>query len=162
LLSIGFKAENITFVPISAFQGINLIDKVSNPLELTSWYKQATLLELLDNFKCPRRGVSKPLRVCVYDFYKAMEGNLMGDCVQCKVESGIIKEKDEVILMPFNIPVGIKAIEIFKKRVNYAFPGTICELVINLPTSFDPSYIKAGNVMCDPKYPVHQVKEFRS
>ena len=86
----------------------------------------------------------------------------MGDCVQCKVESGIIKERDEVILMPFNISVGIKAIEIFKKRVNYAFPGTICELVINLPTSFDPSYIKAGNVMCDPKYPVHQVKEFRS
>ena len=64
----------------------------------------------------------------MYDYYKAMEGNLMGDCVQAKVESGIIKEKDEVLLMPFNLFVTVKAIEISKRKVRYALPGALCEL----------------------------------
>lgn len=84
-----------------------------------------------------------------------MEGNLMGDCLQVKVESGIIKEKDEVLLMPYSVPVTVKAIEMFKKKARYAGPGTLCEIAINLPLSFDPSYIKAGNVLCDPRFPVH-------
>lgn len=57
------------------------------------------------------------MRVCVYDYFKAMEGNLMGDCISAKVESGIIKEKDELLLMPLNIMVTIKAIESSKKRI---------------------------------------------
>lgn len=84
-----------------------------------------------------------------------MEGNLMGDCISAKVESGIIKEKDEVLLMPLNIMVTIKAIESSKKRIKYAIPGTLCDIAINLPSSFDPNYIKSGNVLCDPKYPIY-------
>ncbi len=102
------------------------------------------------------------MRVCLYDYYKAMEGNLMGDCVQAKVESGVVKEKDELLLMPFNISVTVKSIEISKRKVKYALPGTLCEISLHIPASFDPSYIKSGNVLCDPKYPIHQVKEFRA
>jgi translation elongation factor EF-1alpha len=75
--------------------------------------------------------------------------------VYAKVESGIIKEKDEVILMPHNVIASIKGIEISKKRVKYAFPGSLCEIALHMPTSFDPTYIKSGNVLCDPKYPIH-------
>jgi hypothetical protein len=42
------------------------------------------------------------MRVCVYDYFKSNEGNLIGDCIQAKVESGIIKEKDALVLMPLN------------------------------------------------------------
>jgi selenocysteine-specific translation elongation factor len=37
---------------------------------------------------------------------------LIGDCVQVKVEAGIISEKDELLLMPQNVLVGIKGIEV--------------------------------------------------
>lgn len=84
-----------------------------------------------------------------------MEGNLMGDCIQAKVESGIIKEKDELLLMPFNLPVTIKNIEISKKKVKHAHPGSLCEINISIPSNFDPSYLKSGNVLCDPKFPIH-------
>ena len=82
-------------------------------------------------------------------------GNVIGDCVQAKVESGILKEKDELLLMPFNILVGIKALEIVKKKALAAHPGALCEISLHLPSSFDPNYIKSGNVLCDPRYPIH-------
>jgi len=41
----------------------------------------------------------------LYDYYKGTEGNLVGDCVSARVESGIIKEKDHLLLQPFNIMV---------------------------------------------------------
>jgi len=66
------------------------------------WYKGPTLIENLDNFKLPKRGINKPLRICVYDYYKQTEGNLIGDCIQAKVESGIVKDKDQLLLMPLN------------------------------------------------------------
>jgi elongation factor 1 alpha-like protein len=81
LISIGFRGENISFVPISAFHGINLVEKDSIPPQLGSWYHGNSLIQQLDSFKVPKRSVFKPLRVCVYDYYKAMEGNLMGDCI---------------------------------------------------------------------------------
>jgi translation elongation factor EF-1alpha len=46
----------------------------------------------------PSRAIHKPLRICVYDYYTSTSGNLMGDCLSVKVESGIVKEKDELLL----------------------------------------------------------------
>jgi translation elongation factor EF-1alpha len=57
--------------------------------------------------------------------------------------------------------VTLKAIEASNKLIKYAGPGTLCDIALHLPTSFDPNYLKSGNVICDPKYPIHQIKEFR-
>ena len=38
----------------------------------------------------------------------------------------------------------------------------MCEIALHLPTHFDPSYIKPGNVLCDRTYPINQVTEFRA
>lgn len=101
LKQIGFKAENIHFVPISGLIGINLLIKPTVP-ELVEWYTGPTLVELLDSFKLPHRNINKPTRICVYDYYKASSGSLIGDCVSAKIESGIAKENDKLLLQPFN------------------------------------------------------------
>jgi len=46
LKSIGFKEENIGFVPISGLQGINLSEKPTQAQaeNLVSWYKGNTLI----------------------------------------------------------------------------------------------------------------------
>lgn len=157
LKSIGFKEESISFVPISGLEGINLSEKPSGAKApaLAEWYQGPTLIETLDNFKLPKRSSNKPLRVCVYDYFKQTEGNLVGDCIAAKVESGIIKERDQLVLMPLNHIVQVKGIEMSKKRVNAAYPGDLCEISLNLPPAVDPNYIKSGNVLCDPKYPIH-------
>lgn len=58
----------------------------------------------------------KPTRLCIYDYYINNTGNLIGDCISGKLESGIIKEKDELILMPLNVNVTVKAIEVSKVK----------------------------------------------
>jgi translation elongation factor EF-1alpha len=74
-------------------------------------------VQALDNMKAPKRSSNKPLRVCVYDYYKQTEGSLLGDCIQVKVESGIVKERDVLQLMPLNHPVTVKSIEMAKKGI---------------------------------------------
>ena len=49
----------VNFVPISGFQGDNMIEKSDN----MSWYKGFTLLEALDNIDPPKRPSDKPLRL---------------------------------------------------------------------------------------------------
>lgn len=83
---------------------------------MSKWYEGPCLVEMLDTFSLPQRNIQKPLRVCIYDYYKASIGTLIGDCVSVKIESGILKERDEVVLMPHNIIVGVKAIESQKEK----------------------------------------------
>ena len=40
LKSIGFKHQNISFVPISGLQGLNLESRDSQPEELKAWYNE--------------------------------------------------------------------------------------------------------------------------
>ena len=49
----------VNFVPISGFQGDNMIDKSEN----MTWYKGVTLLEALDAIDPPKRPSDKPLRL---------------------------------------------------------------------------------------------------
>ena len=48
LLTIGYKKENIQFVPISGLQGENLTEK-SKITNLTSWYTGPCLADLICN-----------------------------------------------------------------------------------------------------------------
>lgn len=103
------------------------------------------MTSILDSLKVPKRNIHKPLRISIYDYFKATEGNLIGDCISVKVESGIIKEKDHLVLMPLNIAVSVKAIQSADKDiVKIVGPGALCDISINLPNTFDPSYIKSG------------------
>jgi hypothetical protein len=57
--------------------------------------------------------------------------------------------------MPFAALVTIKGIEIQKKKAAALHPGALCEISLHLPSGFDPNYIKSGNVLCDPRYPIN-------
>jgi elongation factor 1 alpha-like protein len=162
LISIGYKASNVHFVPISGLQGANLLESPADYPDLQSWYQGRTLLDELDSIQLGQRPVNKPIRVCVYEYYKSTVGNLIGDCLQVKVEAGIIRERDQILLMPFEVKCTVKTIEIKKQKVTFANPGTLCELAINLPNSFDPNFLKKGNVLCDIDYPINQVYQIRA
>ena len=111
LVNIGFKAADVYFVPISAINDENVTRRAANPL-LTSWLDQESpcLLEILDGLKLPNRTFTRPLRVTVSDYMQKTSGPLIGDCVAAKVETGVIIEKKELLLMPQNVLVGIKGL----------------------------------------------------
>ncbi|KAL0388122.1 UNVERIFIED_CONTAM: Elongation factor 1-alpha [Sesamum radiatum] len=61
LKKVGYNPEKIPFVPISGFEGDNMIERSTN----LDWYKGPTLLEALDMIQEPKRPSDKP---CVSHF----------------------------------------------------------------------------------------------
>jgi len=59
LKKTGYKTDTVKFIPISGFNGDNMIEKSVN----MKWYTGPTLLEALDEIIAPKRPVDKPLRL---------------------------------------------------------------------------------------------------
>ena len=59
LIPVPAVISQVNFVPISGFQGDNMIEKSDN----MGWYKGPTLLEALDLVEPPKRPSDKPLRL---------------------------------------------------------------------------------------------------
>ena len=57
LTTIGFKLENITFVPISAWKGDNIVKKSEN----LKWFNLPYIIGALDNIKAPAPPIDKAL-----------------------------------------------------------------------------------------------------
>ena len=110
LLSIGFLAENIIYVPISAFYGINI--ESSNKREFISnevKYKK-TLIEVLEGLELPARPVNKPLRINITNFYESPIGKLKGHCISGKIEAGVIKKDEKYVILPQDCQCIVKEI----------------------------------------------------
>lgn len=91
----------MTFIPISGLTGENLCER-STDERLLSWYgaDSPCLIEVLDTLKLPPRIYAKPTRAAISEYCPKTQGPLIGDCISAKIEAGIIKEKDELVLMP--------------------------------------------------------------
>merc|ERR1712174_48309 len=66
LKKIGYKPMKIPFVPISGWEGDNMLEKSTN----MPWYKGPCLLDALDNVNPPKRPTDKALRLPLQDVYK--------------------------------------------------------------------------------------------
>src|SRR5574337_1124613 len=76
--------KKIPFVPISGFEGDNMIERSTN----LDWYKGPTLLEALDLISEPKRPSDKPLRLPLQDVYKI--GGI-GTVPVVTLETGVLK-----------------------------------------------------------------------
>ncbi|KAL0376936.1 UNVERIFIED_CONTAM: Elongation factor 1-alpha [Sesamum calycinum] len=84
LKKVGYNPDKIPFVPISGFEGDNMIERSTN----LDWYKGPTLLEALDMIQEPKRPSDKPLRLPLQDVYKI--GGI-GTVPVGRVETGVLK-----------------------------------------------------------------------
>lgn len=116
LKTVGFDVSKIKFIPISAWTGENL-DKHG---ENMAWYKGSTLLEALDGFEVPTKPIDKPLRLPVQDVY-TITG--VGTVPVGRVETGIIREGDNVVFMPPNVKGEVKSLETHHVKMPQAVPG---------------------------------------
>lgn len=116
LKMVGFKVEKIPFVPTSGWTGDNLVKKS----EKMAWYKGPTLIDALDMFEVPPKSMNKPLRVPVQDIY-TITG--VGTVPVGRVETGVLKEGDQVIFMPSNKKGEVKSLEMHHTRIPKAEPG---------------------------------------
>jgi len=113
---IGYNPEKIPFVPISGWNGDNMLEKSAN----LPWYKGPTLLEALDAVQEPKRPSDKPLRVPLQDVYKI--GGI-GTVPVGRVETGILKPGMIVTFAPADLSTEVKSVEMHHVAMLEALPG---------------------------------------
>jgi elongation factor 1-alpha len=116
LKMVGYKPDEINFIPTSAFKGDNLAKLSEN----TKWYTGPTLLAALDLLKIPEKPVTLPLRIPVQDSY-TISG--IGTVPVGRVETGKMKPGDKIIFMPAKAVGEVKSIEMHHQEVKEAVPG---------------------------------------
>jgi elongation factor 1-alpha len=100
---VGYNPKTVAFVPISGFNGDNMIDNSPNCPWYKGWEKETkagkssgkTLLEAIDAIDPPSRPTDKPLRLPLQDVYKI--GGI-GTVPVGRVETGVIKVRDIALL----------------------------------------------------------------
>jgi elongation factor 1-alpha len=116
LKMVGYKPDEMNFIPTSAFKGDNLAKLSEN----TKWYTGPTLLASLDMLKVPEKPVTLPLRIPVQDSY-TISG--IGTVPVGRVETGKMKPGDKIIFMPAKAVGEVKSIEMHHQEVKEAVPG---------------------------------------
>jgi len=115
LKSIGYRGE-VQFIPISAWKGDNVAKKSEN----MAWYKGDTLVATADNFKAPEPPTDKPLRLPIQDVYN-IKG--VGTVPVGRVETGIMKPGDKIIVEPSGASGEVKTVEMHHEQLSEARPG---------------------------------------
>merc|ERR1712046_504999 len=150
LKQVGYKIENVPFIPISGWVGDNMLDKSDN----MPWYKGPCLLEQLDKIKPPKRPILKPLRLPLQDVYK-ISG--IGTVPVGRVETGVIKPAMVVVFGPMGQSTEVKSVEMHHEQVAEAIPGDNVGFNVKNLSVTD---IKRGYVASDSKNDPAQDTEF--
>ncbi|TSA57484.1 MAG: GTP-binding protein [Sediminibacterium sp.] len=126
--------KDITYIPISALNGDNIVDKSTH----LNWYQGSSLLDILEQVaihddinlteaRFPVQYVIRPQTEALHD-YRGYAG---------KIVSGIYKKGAAVTIQPSGITTSITAIEVSGKEVDEAFAPQ--SAVIHLADNVDVS-----------------------
>jgi elongation factor 1-alpha len=149
---VGYNVSKISFIPVSGWKGDNLIKKSEN----MPWYKGPTLGESLDLFEPPEKPLGKPLRIPIQDVY-SITG--VGTVPVGRVETGVLKANQKVIVMPSGVTGEVKSIETHHTQMESAESGD--NIGFNL-RGVDKKSIKRGDVIGPVDNPPNAAKEFEA
>jgi len=165
LVKVGWKDDfvknSVPIIPISGWEGDNLITKSDN----MTWWEGVdvkdtsgekvhvhTVKDALNDFcGLPERKTDAALRVPISGIYK-IKGT--GDVLTGRVEQGILKPGDEVVFLPTHTPTlpcqgKVFSVEMHHKRIEGAQPGDNVGINIkgleknNLPRTGDVMIVKS-------------------
>lgn len=151
LKSCGYVIKReVKFIPVSALSGANIKDEVDS--SVCPWWKKChtagdnnttvpTLMGLLDSLEIKGRDAEAPLRIPVLDRYTDRGTIAMG-----KVESGVLRPGQKVMLMPTRNKFKIDTIWVNEEPVKSARPGE--NVLIKIGGGCGTEDILRGFVIC--------------
>ncbi len=114
---MGYKPEDVPFIPTSGLKGDNLVEKSPN----MPWYDGPTLKEALDKYiKPPPVPIDKPLRIPIG---KVLKITGVGTVATGRVATGVLKPGDKIIINPPQIRTVAQSIEMHHTKLDQAIPG---------------------------------------
>jgi bifunctional enzyme CysN/CysC len=133
---LGFK--DVTFFPISALKGDNVVDRS----EHTPWHEGGTVLEYLEtvpiasdrnlaDFRFPVQNVLRP-----HLDYRGFAG---------QIASGLVSKGDEILALPSGKRSKVEGIDVFEGELDTA--GTPLSVTLRLEDEID---ISRGDLLCHP------------
>jgi len=138
LRQIGWKAGDLTWLPMSGLTGANIRDRV--PLETCPWYEGEPLLDILEHLKDPDRLHESPVVLPIFERYKEM-----GTVVVGKLEAGVIHPNDKLVLMPNSTEVIVDDVQLEGSEAAVAEPGDNVRLRIK---GVEEEDVRPGFVLC--------------
>jgi len=163
--TIGYNPENVPFVPISGWNGDNMLEPSDNMKWFKGWtkkikdkeYSGVTLYEALDDIEPPKRPTDKPLRLPLQDVYKI--GGI-GTVPVGRVETGVLKPGMVVTFAPVNLTTEVKSVEMHHTALEEAQPGDNVGFNVKNISVKD---VRRGNVCGDSKNdPPKETEEFKA
>ncbi|MBI5390101.1 translation elongation factor EF-1 subunit alpha [Candidatus Woesearchaeota archaeon] len=120
LKSVGYKPDEVQFVPVASLHGENIVEKTTK----MTWYTGPSLVQAIDNLKVPEKPTNLPLRVPIQDVYNITG---IGVVPVGRVETGVMKVGDKVMIVPGRegkgVPGEVKTIEMHHEMLQKAEPG---------------------------------------
>merc|ERR1712125_235942 len=161
---VGYNPKHVPFVPISGFNGDNMIEASTNCPWYKGWEKETkakvtgkTLLEAIDAIDPPSRPSDKPLRLHLQDVYKI--GGI-GTVPVGRVETGTIKAGMVVTFAPAGVTTEVKSVEMHHEQLSEGLPGDNVGFNVK---NVSVKEIRRGNVAGETaRDPPCQVDEFHA
>ena len=150
LKSLGYNVDAIPFIPVSAWTGENLIERSPN----MPWYNGPTLVEAFDSLKLPPKPVDKPLRLPIQSVLSIPGA---GTVITGRVETGVLKPGDRVVIMPAGIVADVKSIQMHYQDLQQAEPGDNVGVALR---GVEKSQLKRGDVVGHLDNPPTVAEEF--
>lgn len=150
---VGFNPKTVPFVPVSGWNGDNMIEATTNASWYKGWEKESksgsvkgkTLLEAIDCIEPPARPTDKPLRLPLQDVYKI--GGI-GTVPVGRVETGTIKPGMVVTFAPSGVTTEVKSVEMHHESLAEGVPGDNVGFNVK---NVSVKEIRRGNVCGDSK-----------
>ncbi|KAI1109651.1 translation elongation factor 1 alpha chain [Nemania sp. NC0429] len=151
---VGFNPKHVAFVPISGFNGDNMLDVTKNAAWYKGWEKESpkgakisgkTLLDAIDAIEEPKRANDKPLRLPLQDVYKI--GGI-GTVPVGRIETGELKPGMVVTFAPSMVTTEVKSVEMHHQQLEKGNPGDNVGFNVKNVSVKD---IRRGNVAGDSK-----------
>lgn len=144
------EAENIYFVPLSALNGDNVVNKSEN----MPWYQGKTMMELLETIEIDKDANIEDARFPV-QFVNRPNLNFRGYCGT--LSAGILKPGDDITVLPSGKESKIKALVTYDGELDYAVPGE--SITVTLQDEID---ISRGDMIVHRDHQPHVASQFKA
>ncbi|XP_068150386.1 eukaryotic peptide chain release factor GTP-binding subunit ERF3A isoform X1 [Drosophila tropicalis] len=151
LKKLGFNpAKDLTFMPCSGLSGYGLKEQL--PESLCPWHRGPGFIPFIDELPSLNRKSDGPFIMPIVDKYKDMGTVVMG-----KVESGVARKGQNLLVMPNRTQVAVDQVFSDDYEVTSVGPGENVKIKLK---GIEEEDVSPGFVLCDATNPIKTGKIF--